>query len=927
MNLHSVDIFCVQETRKTGSDYYVTDDGFLVVLSGGSDGGREWAGVGFIVAPRLKKHIEGFCQVSSRVASLKVRCSGGRFGVLSAYAPHNLKNLNEKWAFYEELGDHLQRLSVNGDKYILGDFNARIGCCRPGEEDVIGRHCCGLEAAHRVEVPNRDLFMDFCWSRQLCVANTYFHAPTERLATYHEPSTTPMGDVSSGFSMLDFLLLPSESLDQVVSVSSDRSATLASHHFPVTAHLQVEIETSFVQQPSPKIDFTALAQPHVRKAVVQEFLTKQQHAENNDLDISWKTMCTNSLDACRAALPEKTRTANKPWISDRTLQLIEQKRTARLENDWAMEGKLRKDVRNSVKKDRAAWLEKLSSTGDWNSMKLLRKKPKRQQGRLSNLSGDLVSSELRASTMADYLEQVQWRVRPATLVPDTEPALREILPVCMDPFTQVELRKAIQKAKDGKSCKEDDIPVEFFKALAQEPGEALQPFLELCNRCWNEQSIPTDWSTAAVSVIYKKGNPADCGNYRPICLLTVCHKLLMSMIKQRLLDAGVDGFIWPSQFGFRPGCSTEQAIYIARRRIELARAQRGGQVSLLALDWAKAFDSLNVSSLIDALRRFGLPRGLLNILHNLLSSRRFLVRDCGESSDLRPQCSGISQGCTLSPLLFIMAMSVLLKDAVSMFSPEARQAYDRGDLSDVIYADDTLLISVSVNHLAEYLRAVASAGERYGMELHWDKFQLLPIQCSPVLHTPAGDPIPCRGRMEYLGTSLTGDVHDQAELVKRIAMAKKDFLALSNVWRRSSLTWRRKLAIFGTLVESKLLYGLGSICLTVAQERQLNGFQNRCLRTIIGVKPAYISRVSNAEVLHRSGHTLATQLLRRRQMQLLSRVLQSGEGHPLRTVSFISGTDHPLTERFVRRRGAPSKEWLRTILPVYRMEHNAYGAL
>ena len=274
-----------------------------------------------------------------------------------------------------------------------------------------------------------------------------------------------------------------------------------------------------------------------------------------------------------------------------------------------------------------------------------------------------------------------------------------------------------------------------------------------------------------------------------------------------------------------------------------------------------------------------------------------------------------------------MAMSVLLKDATSMLSPEARQAYDRGDLSEVVYADDTLLISVSDAHLAEYLHVVACAGERYGMELHWNKFQLLPIQCSPVLQTPAGDPIPSRNRMEYLGTSLTGDIHDQAELVKRIAMAKKDFLALTNVWRRSSLTWRRKLAVFSHLVESKLLYGLASICLTVAQERKLNGFQNRCLRQIIGVQPSCISRVSNAEVLRKSGHTLATQLLRRRQMQLLGSVLQSGEGHPLRTVSFIPGTDHPLTERYVRRRGAPSKEWLRTILPAYRMEHNAYGTL
>ena len=78
--------------------------------------------------------------------------------------------------------------------------------------------------------------------------------------------------------------------------------------------------------------------------------------------------------------------------------------------------------------------------------------------------------------------------------------------------------------------------------------------------------------------------------------------------------------------------STHRAGIAARRRIELARAQRGGQVALLALDWAKAFDSINVESLIDALRRFGLPATLLQILHNLLDARVFFVRDCGEQS-------------------------------------------------------------------------------------------------------------------------------------------------------------------------------------------------------------------------------------------------------------------------------------------------------
>jgi len=272
-----------------------------------------------------------------------------------------------------------------------------------------------------------------------------------------------------------------------------------------------------------------------------------------------------------------------------------------------------------------------------------------------------------------------------------------------------------------------------------------------------------------------------------------------------------------------------------------------------------------------------------------------------------------------------MAMSVLLTDATAMLSAPARSAYERGELSDVVFADDTLLMSVSSNHLEEYLLAVAAAGERYGMELHWDKFQLLAVQSEPVLHTPTGDPIPCRQRMEYLGTTLSNDVHDQHELVKRIAMAKKHFLALDCVWKRSSLTCKRKLRIFSSLVESRFLYSLSTICLTISQERQLNGFQNRCIRQIIGIKPSYVSRVSNALVLAKAGHTLATDLLRQRQCRLLDRVVCSPEGHPLRSATFIPETEHPLTERYVtyvRRRGGPCKEWLRTVLPIYYEQQN-----
>jgi len=219
-------------------------------------------------------------------------------------------------------------------------------------------------------------------------------------------------------------------------------------------------------------------------------------------------------------------------------------------------------------------------------------------------------------------------------------------------------------------------------------------------------------------MVFKKGDPALCENYRPICVLSIAYKILASMLKQRLLDAGVERQLWRTQYGFRKQRGTVDAIHIARRRIELACAQRRGSVSLLALDWRKAFDCINVQSLLDALRRFGLPEGLVSIVSSIMDGRRFYVRDFGAESKQKLQLSGISQGCTLSPLLFIIVMTVLMHDAVELLSPAARAAYEQGDLADLAYADDTLLLGMSSAHLAEYLQAVATAGASFGMELH-----------------------------------------------------------------------------------------------------------------------------------------------------------------------------------------------------------------
>ena len=86
----AVDVICIQETHLEESKYF-HEDGFGIFLSGaGTTVTRSFAGVGFIVSPRVLSAVVCFRSVSDRLAILRVKVSGGMLNFVSAYAPQSL---------------------------------------------------------------------------------------------------------------------------------------------------------------------------------------------------------------------------------------------------------------------------------------------------------------------------------------------------------------------------------------------------------------------------------------------------------------------------------------------------------------------------------------------------------------------------------------------------------------------------------------------------------------------------------------------------------------------------------------------------------------------------------------------------------------------------------------------------------------------
>ena len=140
-------------------------------------------------------------------------------------------------------------------------------------------------------------------------------------------------------------------------------------------------------------------------------------------------------------------------------------------------------------------------------------------------------------------------------------------------------------------------------------------------------------------------------------MLQIGYKLFAIIILHRLRNAGAQEQIWPTQFGFKQKCGTNDALFVARRIIEEIWGMRDGKGVFLALDWAKAFDSISPEALIRALIRFGCPSKLVAIISEIYKRRTFVVHDSGCCSDKKIQHCGICRGCPLSSFLFTIVMA------------------------------------------------------------------------------------------------------------------------------------------------------------------------------------------------------------------------------------------------------------------------------
>ena len=397
----------------------------------------------------------------------------------------------------------------------------------------------------------------------------------------------------------------------------------------------------------------------------------QKHSINSPVEVLWTEFKGKLEEGLAKFVPEKTAKTRDglPWVNKTIKKLLrKQKKLFLKQKGCCKETRASKNYRTHkayVQREirRAYWTyvsNIITDEEDTNNKKFWRHvKHKKQdnQGVAPLKENGLLYSDstAKANILNKQFTKVFSKKSPLSLSQTCKKVLWDTKHDKpdheMDPFliTEEGVKKLLLKLNPNKACGPDKIRPLLLKELAVE----ITPIVTLIFNCsYQQQQVPSDWKTAYVTPIFKKGEKYEASNYRPVSLTCVLCKTMEHIIASRIMShLNKHDLLYKYQNGFSSKLSTEtQLLEFVTNMIN--GMKDGNQNDVVVMDFAKAFDKVSHQKLIFKLRKYGIDEKTCSWAQSFLSQRSQRVVVEGSYSDEGQVTSGVPQGSVVGPIFF-----------------------------------------------------------------------------------------------------------------------------------------------------------------------------------------------------------------------------------------------------------------------------------
>ncbi|CAH0555180.1 unnamed protein product [Brassicogethes aeneus] len=365
----------------------------------------------------------------------------------------------------------------------------------------------------------------------------------------------------------------------------------------------------------------------------------------------------------------------------------------------------------------------------------------------------------------------------------------------------------------------------------------ILPYItHIINTCFLYSTFPEAWKISRVIPLPKKDIITTYNDLRPISILPVLSKLLEKIMNSQILKhVNHYDILPPRQSGFRKGFSCATTLLDVNDDI-LKDLDQGKTVALVLLDYSKAFDTINHSTLLAILHFLGFSSNSINMLKSYLNNRLQFVQTGRGKSGRANICCGVPQGSILGPLLFCLYtcnLGNILRFCTPYFYADDTQ------LKFSFYSDNILDANKIIN---DDLTSLVLESKKHHLLINAQKSTILVFGRfkenfqNSLRIIVDGDDLKCSREAKNLGIIMDTNLRYEGHISKCI---KKAYSSLKMLYpHRHILSQTLKLKLTDSLVLSHFNYCdvVYGPCLDKVNINRIEKVQKSCLRYTYGIR-------------------------------------------------------------------------------------------